>query len=393
MRHLFGVILVLLLIASLFRFDFFFYVLYCFFGAYFLSRLWLDHALRKLSGAREYANRAFPGEHVPVRLHVHNRGLLPVPWLHVRESLPVQLKVSNAVHAVFSLLPKEHASVDYVLDCHRRGYYSLGPLELRAGDLFGIQERAVTLTSQDYMIVYPRIVTLTHLGLPAQTPFGSVASRQRFFEDPSRMTGVRDYQSGDSLRHVHWKSTATRGSLQTKRFEPAISVEAQVFLNLHRDEYPVARRVTATELAITTAASIAHYLVEKRQTVGLCCNGLDPFAPEGKIALPPRKGREQLTHLLDVLARVQLGQTHAFGSLLQDAHLHLTWGGTAIVITGDATDELFVRLLQLVRSGYHVLLILTDSQAPVAGVRARAKEVGIDVYEVWEERDLDVWRE
>ena len=94
-----------------------------------------------------------------------------------------------------------------------------------------------------------------------------------------------------------------------------------------------------------------------------------------------------------VLARVQLGQTHPFCSLLQDAHLHLTWGGTAIVITSDATDELFARLLQLVRSGYHVLLILTDPQAPVAGVRAHAKEVDIDVYEVWEERALDVWRE
>jgi len=393
MRHLFIVIISLLIIASIFRFDFFFYILYFFFGSYFLSSLWMDRGLRAVEGRREFTNRAFPGEHVPVKLHLHNRGWLPMPWLQVHESLPIQLKSPNSARSVISLLPKEDTAIDYVLDCHRRGYYLLGPLDLRSGDLFGMFERGVTLSSEDYMIVYPRVVPLTHLGLPAQTPFGSVPTRQRIYEDPSRMMGVRDYQSGDSMRHIHWKTTATRGRLQVKRFEPAISVQAQIFLNLHKGEYSVARCEPATVLAIVTAASIASYLVEKRQTVGLCCNGLDPLAETATtIALPPRQGRDQLTHILDVLARVQLGAQVSFSDLLQQANLHLTWGGTAVVIAADASDTLFERLLHMVRSGFHVQLILTDPQTPVANIRGRAKEVGIGVYEVWEERDLDVWR-
>ena len=393
MHYLFVFIILLLIVASLFRFDFFFYILYFFFGAYFLSRLWMDRALRAMEGSREYTSRAFPGEHVPVKLHLHNRGWLPVPWLQVRESLPIQLKSPNSVRSVVSLLPKEQTTIDYVLDCRRRGYYRLGPLDLHTGDLFGMFERGVTLSNEDYMIVYPRVVPLTQLGLPAQTPFGSVSTRQRLYEDPSRMTGVRDYQSGDSMRHIHWKTTATRGQLQVKRFEPAISVQAQILLNLRRSEYSVARWEPATELGIVTAASIASYLVEKRQTVGLCCNGLDPLAETATItALPPRQGREQLTHILDVLARAQLGEEVPFAELLQQAHLHLTWGGTAVVITADAHETLFESLLHMARSGFHVLLILTDPQTPVATVRGRAKEVGIEVYEVWEERDLDVWR-
>jgi len=392
MRHLFVFIVFLLIIASFFRFDFFFYVLYFFFGAYFVGNLWVERALRAAAVEREYTNRAFPGEHVAVRLQVRNRGLLPLPWLQLRESVPIQLKAPNSVPAVISLWPRSRQAVDYALDCHRRGYYPLGPVELRAGDLFGMLERTVTLPSTDYMIVYPRVVPLTQLGLPARTPFGSVATRQRLYEDPSRIVGVRDYQSGDSQRHIHWKTTAARGTLQVKRFEPAISVQAQLFLNLQRDEYAVARRGPASELAIVTAASIANYLVEKRQLVGLCSNGLDPLAEStGTLALP-RQGREQLTRLLDLLARVQLGQAQPFCELLQQANLHLTWGGTAVVITGDATEELYPRLLHMVRSGYHVVLILTDPQSPVAGIRARVKSVGIVVYGVWEERDLDVWR-
>jgi len=204
---------------------------------------------------------------------------------------------------------------------------------------------------------------------------------------------VRDYQSGDSLRHIHWKTTATKGVLQVKRFEPAISIESQILLNLNRGEYSGSRVDTATELAIVVAASIANYLIEKRQTVGLCCNGLDMLDTELRmIALPPRRGREQLMDILGVLARVKAAEQFPFVDVVRQANLHLTWGGTGIVITGHADDALFENMLLMKRSGFHVLLVLVDPQTPFASLQQRAKEVGIRAHMIWQESDLDVWR-
>jgi len=291
------------------------------------------------------------------------------------------------------LLPYEEQILSYELQGLRRGYYEIGPLTLASSDLFGVRDQAISLATADSLIVYPRIVPLSRLGLPAQAPFGDVPSKQHIFEDPTRMIGVRRYQSGDSMRHIHWKTTAATGVLQVKRFEPAISVEAQIFLNLNRNEYTLARAETASELAIVTAASAANYLVEQRQEVGLSCNGLDPLA-EGRemIDLSPRKGRDQLARILDLLARVQVSEHSPFASLLERATLQLTWGGTGIIISSHADDELFANMILMKRSGFHVILALVDPRGAFKRTQRRAHEIGINAYQIWREKDLDVWR-
>ena len=393
MRSLLAFILGMFLIAVVFRVDHFFYLLYIFFGVYFLSRLWIDRAMRAISCDREFQDRAFLGERVPVRLRIRNRGILPVPWLRVHESLPIELKTPSFFRCVTSLLPHEQVTLSYDLDCRRRGYYPIGPLLLGSGDLFGVAARTGEVGGIDALMVYPQIVPLSHLGLPAQTPFGVIPARQRLYEDPTRIVGVREYQSGDSMRQIHWTATAATGTLQVKRFEPAISIESQIVLNLNREEYTLHRAATATELGIVTAASIAHHLIGKRQAVGLSCNGIDPLGEASQtIALPPRKGREQLMHILGTLARVQASKGRPFASLLRETGLHLTWGGTGIIISAHADDELFDNMLLLKRSGFHLVLILLDPKEPFRGIRERAHEVGIRAYQVWEERDLDVWR-
>lgn len=394
MRNMLALTLGLLVIAVLFRVDFFFYLLYFFFGVYFLSRLWARRSLAAVAVERDYPQRAFLGERATCTLRLRNRGWLPIAWLRLHDSLPIQLKSPNFYRTVLSLMPHERATLSYELDCRRRGYYPLGPLTLHSGDLFGIGNEQLRITRDEAVIVFPQIVPLTHLGLPAQSPFGEVASKQRIYEDPARLLGVRDYQRGDSIRHIHWKATAVHGDLQVKRFEPAISVEAQILLDLHNDDYTRARLATASELAIVVAASIANHIIERRQQVGLACNGYDPLGQPGRpIILPPRKGRAHLMQILDVLARIELGEHLPYERLLRQVGLHLTWGGTAILVTPDADDALFERLLLLKRSGHHLVLVVTDPQRSFLGIQQRARQVGIRAYQIWRERDLDVWRQ
>jgi len=393
MRRFGAFIIGLFLIAAFFRVDFFFYILYLLFGIFFFAQIWTNRALRAVHCAREYSDRAFLGDKVAVTLHVRNDGVLPLPWLSVHESLPIQLKSPNFFQCVTSLLPREEKVFQYELDCRRRGYYLLGPLFLNAGDLFGLRVNQKRVPTRDVLLVYPQVVPLTELGLPAQTPFGEIPTTRHIFEDPARMMGVREYQVGDSIRHIHWKTTAATGTLQVKRFEPAISVEAQIFLDLDRRAYTQGRVNLASELAIVAAASIANYLVEKRQKVGVSCNGFDPMeAQEQIIELPPARGRDQLMRVMDILARVQLGEKIPFSEVLGQASYHLSWGGTGIIIAPHADDSLFETMLLMKRSGFHVVLILVDPQEPFARLQRRAHEVGIRAYQLWQEKDLDMWR-
>jgi hypothetical protein len=97
-------------------------------------------------------------------------------------------------------------------------------------------------------------------------------------------------------------------------------------------------------------------------------------------------------HILDVLARVQGVREAPFDDTLRRARLHLSWGGTLIIITSHAGDSLFDNMLLMKRAGYHVVLVLVDPKAPFAELKQRAQQVGIAAHQVWQESDLDVWR-
>lgn len=394
MPGLFPFIFALFLAAAFMNLDFIFYILYIFFGIYLLGKLWTRQAMRAIRHRRILSSdRAFLGEVVQAELELVNTGWLPLPWLRLRDNLPVQLHVPSSFHRVISLLPHERVAFTYQLHCRRRGYYHLGPLFLWTGDLFGVAQEARRREELQPLTVYPKIIPLSHITLPSQSPFGELPSRQHIFEDPTRVIGVRDYTSSDSMRHINWKTSANVGRLQVKKYEPAISLETALFLNLNSEEYDPRSRADASELAIVIAASIANHLVEKRQAVGLVTNGLDPLAEKVRaVSLPPRKGRGHLMKLLEILARVEVHPTPPFTELLRRESVILSWGTTAIVITPKETEDLFAGLLQLRRRGFYVVLIVVEMGGNFAQTRQRATQIGIPAYHIWRESELDRWR-
>src|SRR5687768_16546363 len=121
-------LLLLLGVAIFLRVDFFFTIVY-FFGAIFiLARMWMQRSIRQLRLERRYLDRAFTGDDVRVELRLRNDGALPVPWLSVREPLPVELAGPSPQGQVISLGGREEWRHDYAFRARKRGYYNIGPL-------------------------------------------------------------------------------------------------------------------------------------------------------------------------------------------------------------------------------------------------------------------------
>ena len=309
------------------------------------------------------------------------------------EALPLELIVPNTYRSVTTLGPYDRQRFTYTLNADRRGYYTIGPLHLRSGDLIGLTEELDTESAADHLIVYPKIIPFAHVPLPSRSPIGTLRHTQPIFEDPSRVRGKRDYVAGDSLRRVDWKATAALGRLQVKQFEPSIALETAILLNLNADEYERRTRLDATELAIVIAASLANWIIGKRQSAGLSVNGADPIGAEEKPqALPPRKGRAHLTRILEVLARIRSVHTAPFAQLLQSEIARLPWGTTVILITGTVDDVLFDEIFRARRAGLNVVLILCGTVKNAVEIQHRAEHFGIPVQHFARERDLDVWR-
>jgi len=416
--------LVVLVVAAFFtRAEIFFYLLYTLFGIYVLGRLWARRSLAAVALERSHDQRVFFGQTATVRVKIRNRGMLPVLWLRLADTIPSELLTGTGFRQVLSLRPHERQEMSYTLHGRRRGYYHLGPFVSSAGDLLGTATYENRQDEDDHVTIYPRIVPLRDLGFPSQSPFGTLPSQERVFEDPTRVQGVREYAPGDSLRRIDWKTSARVGGLQVRRYQPAIALETAVLLNLSAADYTGRDRFVATELGIVVAASVAVHVAEKRQAVGLVTNGRDPLQqagpeeiaapaspmpgagerpsdspeppPKPTTSLPLRKGREHVMHLLDLLARVEVaaeGEAMPFLDLLSRKSLGLPWGSTALVITGREVEGLLDTLVSLRRRGLAVILVLTCPDRQYGLTAQRASQIGIQTFQVWAEQDMDVWR-
>ncbi len=394
MRKFVPFLLILFAIAALLRVDFFFTIVYLFFAVYLLSRLWTGRTVGRLYVQRCFTDRAFPGDRVTVDLTVHNTGWLPIPWLEVHESLRVQLAVPPFHREVISLGPRERRHFCYTLYCYRRGYYPVGPLTMRTGDLLGTVRSSQTQAASDHIIVYPRVVPLQQLGLPTRSPQVALPARSPLFEDPARVMGVRDYQRGDSPRRIHWTATASTGRLLVKQYQPSIARETLICLDLDQEDYERRLQYTATELAIVVAASIAnHIIVREGLPAGLATEARDPLLDDrARFFLPPRPERAHLMSLLEVLARVQITSAASFVELLRRESVNLSWGATLAVITGQESEALFDTLVYLRRAGFAVALILVQPARPSAELQKRGDLLGVPIHRIWKERDLEAWR-
>jgi uncharacterized protein (DUF58 family) len=393
MKPYIPVLILLIFLAALMRDDFALTLIYLFLGAFVLGTWWSSRSLSQVKHTRKFIDRAFLGEKIEVELQLENRGWLPLLWTRLTESLPVGLSTSPTFEQVTSLGPNTETTFRYTLSAQKRGYYPLGPSFVSTGDLLGLNRPLRAEMPAQYLTVYPQIVALKAIPIPSSAPQGTLRHTQPIFEDPTRVMGKREYQAGDSLRRVDWKSTATTGRLQVKLFEPSISLETLIFLNLNAEDYHYRSRIDATELAIVIAASVANWVAGKRQTVGLQVNGLDPLKPESAPpAIPPRKGQAHLMRMLDLLARIEMTKETSLTSLLQRERYQLPWGTTLIVITGQAGNDLLDELYQARRAGQNTLLILAGPVVNEQAILQRAGYFGLPVVPILNERGLDLWR-
>jgi uncharacterized protein (DUF58 family) len=413
----------LLLLAAFLRIDTYFSLVYLLAVATLLGRLWSRQSMRWLRTERRLVNRAFPGETLEVELRVRNSGWLPVPWVEMHDSLPVDMATPPYYRQVLTMLPHQERRFTYTLSASKRGVYPIGPMIWRTGDLLGFTPQRMGRHAPETIIVYPRVLPLEALGLPTRSPLASLPAPAPLFEDPSTIIGVRPYQIGDSPRRIHWTASAAADQLLVKRYRPAIARDTLICLDLDQESYSFQRLYTASELAITIAASLAnHIIVREGLAVGLATQalaGLPAHDPrEDRIlsmSLPVKRGRGHLMSLLEILARAQTYQRPAPAGLpaldtapgedgesaplptatfLRTQSVSLSWGTTVLLITGRETDEILSALLHLRQQGFAVALILVMPAPPEAGLglaaegRERSPGGAFPIYRVWREEDL-----
>jgi uncharacterized protein (DUF58 family) len=369
-------ITILLLIAGLmFRQVPLFLVALLFFMTGGVARLWGKYCLNRIEYHRHLSsNRVFFGEDITFEVEISNRKILPLPWLQTEDEIPREvtllkgttspsyLPTHTVLSNIFSLSWYHKIKRRYPVRCLQRGYFTFGPARISSGDLFGFFTSHQEIETIDNLMVYPRILSMEELGIPSKQPLGDIRTRNHIFQDPILTLGVREYQFGDSLKRIDWKSTARLGKLQTRIFEPTTTVDMGIFLDVRTVEYPHWGSVSELlELGIVAAASIANYALAEGYRVGLYVNQNKRNEAE-LIRIPPSQHTGQLKNILEALAPIQPIEMISIGRLVINESKNLPWGSTMVVITAIPSEELLAALTNMRRVGRKVALIQIGSK-------------------------------
>ena len=357
----------------------------------FLAKTWSTCAIAVRNGDDHELK---VGSQFMVDVQITNTSRIPIFWLLVEDLLPKwatmhhppTLAVKGDRLKVMLLWPGETRSLEYTVNCTRRGYFQVGPTVLETGDLMGLYRRYRIGTEPQYVTVLPKVHLLHAYEIGSRRPIGEIKMRDNVMDDPTRLRGIRRWQPGDPMRSVHWAATARTGVLHSKIYEPSSIAGATLVLDFHTESMPQKHEPVRSDLATTAAASVATALHDLGEPFGMVTNGRDAadrIRTEGwdgdhrvrdmatkaaamktenerlqPVVLPADRGPLHLQEMIRTLARLERTDGLTLPELLTECESRISAETTVLVILQKPNEESISALISMARRGRAVAVMI-----------------------------------
>jgi uncharacterized protein (DUF58 family) len=324
------------------------------------GRAWTRLAGRPVAVRRRLPQaERYEGDDVQVRLQVElERAYVPATVV-VRERISKLGERETTVPA--------RGAKAYVLAGLPRGRYAFEETTVAIEDPFGLDRVEQTVAAPGALLVYPRLVELDRLfsesGRLGRDGRRLLLRRPAGFD----LHSVREYERGESLRKVHWRSTAKRGQLMVKELEDSPRDEVAVVL----DADPAAVVGESFETQVRAAGSILLAHARRNRRAVLVVNSLR--REQQRVHSAGGDKREAL----DLLAAVEPQPGPPLVALLADEAGPAARAEEIAVVTGSLPGRLVEQLVNHALGHRSVSVVLVDSASFAGADGARSAFPGL----------------
>jgi uncharacterized protein (DUF58 family) len=317
-----------------------------------LAVAWVRLSVRRPRlGRRLLEHELVEGDELRVELSLEPASRLPLPAAVAEE--PVGRLGRRQVSFTRSRSGRYAGS--YVLSGVPRGRHGLGPASLVVGDPFGLAESRLATAGRRAVVVRPRLVELERLFFDGGAGAGDgrrlLLRRSAGFE----LHSVREHQQGESLRRVHWPTTARRGALMVKELEDAPRDEVTVLLDGDAAAAVGAPPESSFDTAVRVAGSILLSQVHRGRRCLLVLN------TRGREKQAVSSERRELLRALQLLAVVEADARTPVSSLLESGVGPAAGALELVVVTARIESGLVSRLLERAMSRRSVALVHVEA--------------------------------
>ena len=320
--------------------------------AFFISYYWAFTLKTKLSLSREMRfGWSQVGDHLQERFNLDNSGWAPAIWLHLEDHSDLAGYSGSRVTRIGS---NSHRMWFERGICERRGLYTIGPTSIYTSDPLGIFEIKIEYTATTNMMVMPPIVSLPEIQIAPGGKIGEGINITKSWDHTVTASGVREYQPGDSLRYIHWPTSARRPELYVRTFDSTPSSDQWIFVDMNGQVNAGEGDNASEEHGIILAASLMNWSLENGRAVGFGANGhkLSWFTP--------KSDETQKWSILRGLALLEKGNGSLL-RLLEVARHTIRFRSSLIIITADLSGTWLDPVLLMRKKGIISTILLLNA--------------------------------
>ena len=323
-------------------------------GLWLLSYYWARNLRSGLSLRREMRfGWAQVGDRLEERFTLINQSLVPALWVEIVDSTNLPGYQASQVRAAGGNAEVRWQTAGV---CIHRGLYMLGPTSIKTSDPFGIYTVTIHDPSSATLMVMPPVVPLPHIQVAPGGRAGEGSIRVNAPQRTVSSASVREFQPGDSLRWIHWNTSARRDDLFVRVFEGSPAGDWWIILDLDQDVQIGDGQDSTQEHGIILAASLADLGMRTGHSVGLLTHG------DSLVWLPPRMSDEHNWDILRSLAVIEPGQ-QPLADLLEISRPSLGQNTSLILITPSVDGPWVEALIGLRNYGVIPTVLILDPQS------------------------------
>jgi uncharacterized protein (DUF58 family) len=229
-----------------------------------LSALTTSRARYRLSCTRQLVPRRIQaGQVAEARVRLSNVSRLRTGLLLAEDLLPAAMAApaSRPRFVLESIEPGGSRDLSHQVELDQRGKYTIGPLQVRVADAFGLAAIGRSFATKSTLVVTPQITALPRVSIAGNRLGDGESGLRTVAAAGDDDIAPRAYRDGDELRRVHWRSTARYGELMVRREEQRWHNRALLLLDTRRKAHVGSGPDSSFEYAVNAMASIGVHLV------------------------------------------------------------------------------------------------------------------------------------
>ncbi|WMJ85270.1 DUF58 domain-containing protein [Anaerocolumna sp. MB42-C2] len=251
----------------------------------------------------------------------------------------------------YCLLPGQTEKMETKLRCNYRGEYYVGANTVEIIDYLYLFRITYPIASKLKVTVLPRIVSIPRLGIAPVKKDVKISSYVRNAEQDTMDIDTRKYQTGDSIKQIHWKLSAKKNQLFSRSYSTNPKSEVIILMDLRQIQEDNLTTVIVEDQIIESVLAIANYCKDNKTDARV-------YYEQSGLKTEVIRGKTDFDLFYKRCVEIHFNSQVPIEEILGESKNYGAENSFYVLITHNLNFELYKSMLEVSENGSELSLLL-----------------------------------